>query len=1051
MKKKSASQSAFFNLRVLIGLFFIMAGVFLALLGFGTFSNASAQAQDQKPTQEQIGPTTVFHALRSDLSRPLSEQPLEWPPRAKMRPEHEANLNPKIPHKHVDGLDSVIQRFVQSLITAPSIPGPILTWAGIPFPGVGCNCAPPDTNGDVGKTQYVQTVNMGVQVFNKTTGASVFGPVAIRSLWAGFGGVCETAGSGDPVVVYDSLADRWVVSQMAVPGGAGVPQDECIAVSQSGNATGAWYRYQFHLTGNYLDYPKFGVWPDGYYMSANIFNTSGTAFLGPQAFVFNRAKMLVGDPSATSQTPGITGGATEETFLPADLDGILPPPAGAANPFVEWPSGSPLVYKIYKFHVNFTNPANTTFTLFASPSAAAFTALCPTTRSCVPQLGTADRLDAIADRLMFRNAYRNINGGTLVNNYTVSANAVAGIRWFELRNVNSGPITAPFQESTYQPDPTWRWMGSVAQDNQGNLALGFSASSSTINPQIRYAGRLASDSLNVLSGEQHLFDGTGSQTDTSNRWGDYSDITVDPVNDCTFYYTTEYYETTSQFNWRTRIGSFKFAQCTAPAKGTAHFVVTVCDGGAALANASVSIDGRPYGATIANGTYDAALAPGNHTYSISKPTFGTVSGSFSITNSTTTNVPVCLRGTPAIVANGTTLVNERCAPANGVIDPGETVTVTFRLKNNGGASTTNLVATLQASGGLTRITTSQNYGVIAVGATVGKDFSFIANGACGGTITATFQLQDGAKNLGTVFFTFTLGKQVVLLSKNFDGVTPPALPAGWVATNAQGPAPLWVTSNTGVPSPPADSLPNAAFVDDPAVISDKLLDSPTIAIFPSGGAQLTFRQNRDLESTFDGGVLEISIGGGAFQDILAAGGSFATNGYNATISSSFGSPIAGRQAWSGVSGGFITSTANLPAAAAGQNIVLRWRMCSDNSVSHTGWRVDNVTVSGGYVCCTSPAEAISTPTTPSGPASGSAGTNYTYSTGGSTSNLGHPVQYRFDWGDGSAPVWLPVGTTSAQHSWTSPGTYLVKSRARCSIHTTIASNFSNTFSVTITP
>jgi hypothetical protein len=299
MKKKSASQSAFFNLRVLIGLFLFLAGVFLALLGFGTFSNASGQAnganqaQVQKPTQEQIGFTTVFHTLRSDLSRPLRDQPLEWQPREKLGEEHEANLNPKIPHKHVDGPDPVIQSFVQRLITAPSIPGPILTWAGIPFPGVVCNCAPPDTNGDVGKTQYVQIVNEGVQVFNKTTGASLFGPVAIRSLWAGFGGVCETAGSGDPVVVYDSLADRWVVSQFAVPSGAAVPQDECIAVSRSGDATGAYYRCQFHLTGNFLDYPKLGVWPDGYYMSANIFNSSG-----------------------------ITGGATEETFLPADLDGI---------------------------------------------------------------------------------------------------------------------------------------------------------------------------------------------------------------------------------------------------------------------------------------------------------------------------------------------------------------------------------------------------------------------------------------------------------------------------------------------------------------------------------------------------------------------------------------------------------------------------------------------------------------------------------------------------------------------------------------------------------
>jgi hypothetical protein len=271
--------------------------------------------------------------------------------------------------------------------------------------------------------------------------------------------------------------------------------------------------------------------------------------------------------------------------------------------------------------------------------------------------------------------------------------------------------------------------------------------------------------------------------------------------------------------------------------------------------------------------------------------------------------------------------------------------------------------------------------------------------------------------------------------------------------------PFWVTSNSGTPTPVADSPPNAAYSVDPSNVLDNRLDTPSFTY--TGAAQVTFRQNFDLEqadanTAFDCGVLEISnpnINGGAFTDIITAGGSFVTGGYNHTaINGSFANPcLPTRPNWSGVSGGFITSTANLPAAGIGQPSKLRWRMCSDNSVSHTGWRVDNVVVIGGYVCCTSPAEAISTPTTPSGPASGSTGTNYTYSTGGSTSNLGHPVQYRFDWGDGSAPVWLPVGTTSAQHSWTSPGTYLVKSRARCSIHTSVVSNFSNTFSVTIAP
>ena len=250
--------------------------------------------------------------------------------------------------------------------------------------------------------------------------------------------------------------------------------------------------------------------------------------------------------------------------------------------------------------------------------------------------------------LMFRNAYRRFADGheSLLDNYTVSANSVAGVRWIELRRTQPGNWGV-FQQSTYQPDTTWRWMGSIASDNQGNIALGFSASSSSINPQIRYAGRLTSDPLNTLSGEQHLFDGTGSQSGTSNRWGDYSDITVDPVDDCTFYYTNEYYTTTTSFSWRTRIGYFKFAQCTAPLKGTAHFAVTACSGGAAIANASVTIDSRPYGATLSNGTYDAVLTPGSHSYSVSKAGVGTQTGNVTITNGQTTNVNVCLGSSPS--------------------------------------------------------------------------------------------------------------------------------------------------------------------------------------------------------------------------------------------------------------------------------------------------------------------------------------------------------------------------------------------------------------------
>jgi len=494
------------------------------------------------------GPVTVVHDYKHDVSPPVrSIVPLPLPG----RPQREEGA-PKQVGRHQDQLDPVVQNFN----FPAAMPSPLLNFDGIPFPGVGCNCAPPDTNGEVGLTQYVQIVNEGFQVFNKSTGTSVFGPAAISTLWSGFGGVCQSNGAGDPVVMYDQLANRWVISQFA---GVSVPTDECIAVSTTSDATGSYNRYGFHLGTNFFDYPKLAVWPDAYYMSMNVFNSTGTLFLGPQPFAFNRTAMLAGT-SATFITTGITGGSTEETYLPSDLDGSTLPPAGAPNTFVEWPNGG--VYKVFHFHVDFATPSNSTFTLFASPPAAGFTALCLTTRACVPE-PNGSSLDAIADRFMFRLAYRNFGDhDAVVTNYTVSSGGVAGIRWIELRNVTNGPVTV-FQQSTYQPDTTWRWMGSAAMDGSGNLALGFSVASASVVPGLRYAGRLASDPLNTLAqGEAVLFAGAGSQTGTSNRWGDYSDLTIDPVDDCTFWYTNEYYPSgSSSFNWRTRIGSFKFATC----------------------------------------------------------------------------------------------------------------------------------------------------------------------------------------------------------------------------------------------------------------------------------------------------------------------------------------------------------------------------------------------------------------------------------------------------------------------------------------------------------
>ncbi|HEV7472436.1 MAG TPA: choice-of-anchor D domain-containing protein [Pyrinomonadaceae bacterium] len=656
-------------------------------------STPVAAGQEKKP-----GMMIVGWSIKNDESPALRNMKL-FPAKPQEEQEfEEANENPELPYKHVDRPDPVIQRnfgALRDLLVPTAMPGTILNFDGILFPGVACNCAPPDTDGEVGLSQYVQMVNNGFQVFDKTSGLSTFGPAGITTLWSGFGGVCQNNGRGDPVVMYDQLADRWVITQFA---GLVVATDECIAVSKTGDATGAYYRYDFNLGTNFFDYPHLGVWPDGYYMSMNVFNTAGTAFLGPQAFAFDRARMLAG-LSASFQTPGITGGSTEDAFLPADLDGYSLPPVGAPNSFVEVPFTG--AYRTWHFHVDFPTPANSTFTLFASPAAAGFTALCNGTRNCVPQLGTVDGLDEIGDRLMYRLAYRNIGGvESLVGNHTVSASAVAGIRWFELRGVTAGPVTV-FQESTYQPDTTWRWLGSAAMDNQGNLALGFSASSATINPQIRYAGRLATDPANSLAqGEATLFAGTGSQTGTNNRWGDYSAMSVDPSDDCTFWYTQEYYSTTTTFAWRTRVGNFKYPICTTSARGTISGTITNCSTAAPIPNAQVSIDGGYQRATGAAGTYSAIVNPS--TYNASVTAIGYDSASTTglvVPNGGNATFSACLNGVAAeitVAGNGTIdIVDGDTTPSTadgtdfGIANiTGGTVVHTFTIQNIGATNLT---------------------------------------------------------------------------------------------------------------------------------------------------------------------------------------------------------------------------------------------------------------------------------------------------------------------------------------------------------------------------
>jgi len=417
-----------------------------------------------------------------------------------------------------------------------------------PFSVIG---VPPDTNGAAGDTQYVQWVNTSFAVFSKATGAVVHGPIAGNALWQGFGGQCQQQNDGDPVVLFDRIARRWVFSQFAVSGGAG-NYYACFAVSTTSDATGTYNRYAFSMP-NFNDYPKIAVWPDAYYASFNLFAGATGGFVGGYACAFDRTKMLAGTAATAHcfQLSAAYGG-----LLPSDLDGSTPPPAGSPNYFMALDTNS---LDLWKFHVDFATPSNSSFTGPTVIPVNAYSQACGGL-TCIPQPGTSQQLDSLGDRLMHRLAYRNFGRyETLVVNHSVDNGGPAAVRWYEVRNPGGTPTVR--QQGTYAPNATSRWMGSMGMDAVGNIAVGYSTSSSSIFPSVAYTGRLAADPLGTLQTESVIVSGAGSQNGGISRWGDYSAMTIDPVDDCTFWYTNQYLQTTGSFNWSTRIASFKFPGC----------------------------------------------------------------------------------------------------------------------------------------------------------------------------------------------------------------------------------------------------------------------------------------------------------------------------------------------------------------------------------------------------------------------------------------------------------------------------------------------------------
>lgn len=637
----------------------------------------------------QSGPTTVRHDVHHDVSPTLLEMMKHAPPasllRRRVEPLRRIPLPPELT-QHQE--DPVIQ------VGTVSPPTPPLTQS---FQGLGngqygfsITSAPPDTEGTVGATQYVQWVNTSFAVFNKSTGALIAGPTAGNTLWSGFGGGCQTNNDGDPIVLYDKIAQRWIFSQFSV---STTPYLQCIAVSTTSDATGAYNRYSFQYT-NFDDYPKMGVWPDAYYETFNMF-AGGTTFVGADACAYDRSAMLAG--SAATQVCFQQGTAVGG-LLPSDLDGTTPPPAGSPNYMLYFGTNN---LNLFKFHVDFATPANSTFTGPTVINVAAFSPLCGG-GTCVPQPSVTQQLDSLADRLMYRLAYRNFGTHeSLVVNHSVVAGSGGGVRWYELQNPSGTPSLA--QQSTFAPDSNYRWMGSVAMDHVGDMALGYSVSSSSLSPSVRFTGRLSTDPASTMETEVNIISGSGSQNAGLSRWGDYSAMQVDPVDDCTFWFTEEYMATTGSFNWNTSIANFKFPGCSTTQ--TPDFTVaaapsslTIPQGSNGTSTITVSsLNGFNAATTLTASGLPTGVTAAFSTNPVTPPANGNATSTLTLTASstaTTGTATVTITGTSGSTTHTTTIT----LTVNTAAQPNFTI----------GASPSSLTIAQGGNGTSTITITSQN-------------------------------------------------------------------------------------------------------------------------------------------------------------------------------------------------------------------------------------------------------------------------------------------------------------------------------------------------------
>jgi hypothetical protein len=552
----------------------------LAATSVAALCSLPASAQQTAAQPRVLRNAVANEAVHSDVSAPLSEMAQAPSQAAASSVAAHPMLQPKL-----QKLNSSTPG--PSAVAHYGAPGPLISAArGLDFEGIGqvggpLDCpsvahqtvVPPDTNAAVGDTQVVEWVNTCYAVFNKSTGHLEAGPFAGNSFWVHFSALCGRNNDGDPIIQWDKTNHRWLVAQNVFNG---PPFYTCVAVSKTADAMGSYNRYVFLQQPGFPDYPKWGLTGNAYYQTQNVFDGSTFAFLGVNVCAYDANAMLKSIRSAEQVCifDNSNGTLFDDSMLPADDDSTRPANAGEVllGGIDNFFPGGQAVYE-YVFTVNFLQPGNSTLAgvngsmpISVPRYDLAFCGALPfITTDCVPQPGTnSDLLDTLGDRLMYRLAH--FDDGTtqhfLVNHSVNDTSAVAA-RWYEFRAPEGATSLSLYQSGQTPDDGHYRWMGSVAMDKMGDIAIGYSRSSATFNdfPSIYYAGQTAGDPLGTTETENIILQGHGSQFHSFDRWGDYTSMALNGADSCTFWYANEYYPHPGAFAWDTWLASLKFPHC----------------------------------------------------------------------------------------------------------------------------------------------------------------------------------------------------------------------------------------------------------------------------------------------------------------------------------------------------------------------------------------------------------------------------------------------------------------------------------------------------------